>query len=143
MLRYFKYFLTIYALTALPGTLAYADSATQVAAVVNALLQKARQEFEEGNNEQAAATLERGLRVDPRNPVLWHNLAGVRLEQENWERAVSLAAKSNSLTIGTEGIDAHWLQIRNWTVIQLACSGMADKTCAQEAKRRAYVLATQ
>jgi hypothetical protein len=143
MRRRFIYLLGLCVLLGTVTSVPAADPPSQVAAVITALLQKARQEFDEGRHEQAASTLERGLRVDPRNPVLWHNLAGVRLQQESWERAASLAAKSNSLVVGAEGIDARWLQIRNWTVIQLACTGMADKNCAEEAKRRAYVLATQ
>ncbi len=45
----------------------------------------------------AAASLERALRIEPRNPVLWNRLARIRLEQGQYSRASSLAAKSNAL----------------------------------------------
>jgi len=105
-------------------------------AAVVALLNEAEAQFEAGESEQAAALLERALRINPRNPILWHNLAGVRLQQEDWERAASLAAKSNAIVV-----DDKWLRVRNWIVISLACEGMGDAKCAQEAQRRARALA--
>ena len=40
--------------------------------------------------------LERALRIEPRNPSLWHELAGVRLLEGHYEQADSLAQRSNS-----------------------------------------------
>lgn len=99
---------------------------------VASLLQEAKSHYGKGQTEQAAALLERALRIAPRNPVLWHNLAGVRLQQQNWERAISLAAKSNTLAV-----DDKWLRIRNWVVIGLACEGMQDIVCARKSHQRA------
>ena len=45
----------------------------------------------------AAASLERALRIEPRNAVLWNRLAHVRYEQKQYALASSLAAKSNTL----------------------------------------------
>lgn len=116
------------------ATLPYLKVDTSAAVI--ALLDQAKDYFSAGENEQAAATLERALRIDPRNPVIWHNLAGVRLEQEDWQRAASLAARSNTFVV-----DNKWLQVRNWVVIGLACEGMGDRQCVQEAKKMAYALA--
>jgi len=44
----------------------------------------------------AAASLERALRIEPRNPRLWNELAQVRLRQGQYAQAESLAARSNS-----------------------------------------------
>lgn len=118
------------------------DNKSQIYAAVATLLQESKKHFDEKQFEQAAAVLERALRIDPRNAVLWHNLAGVRLQQENWERALSLAARSNDMAVD-KGIDNRWLRIRNWTVIALACEGMKDVECAREARSRAHILATQ
>ncbi|AUI70214.2 tetratricopeptide repeat protein [Beggiatoa leptomitoformis] len=100
------------------------------------LLMEAKKSFEEGQSEQAAALLERALRIDPRNPILWHNLAGVRLQQEDWSRAASLAAKSNALAVENK-----LLRVRNWIVIALACEGLRDVDCTKEARNRARALA--
>ncbi|MEY3218952.1 MAG: hypothetical protein RIT27_309 [Pseudomonadota bacterium] len=111
---------------------AAADSSNAVAA----LLKESRDEFVQERYEQAAALLERALRIDPRNAILWHDLAGVRLKQDEWRKAMSLAAKSNELAI-----DNKWLRIRNWTLIALACEGLNDKNCAKDAQGRAKTLA--
>ncbi|EIJ42514.1 hypothetical protein BegalDRAFT_1635 [Beggiatoa alba B18LD] len=103
---------------------------------VSELLMEAKKSFEEGQSEQAAALLERALRIDPRNPILWHNLAGVRLQQEDWSRAASLAAKSNALAVENKA-----LRVRNWVVIALACEGLHDLDCTKEARNRARALA--
>lgn len=110
---------------------------TDSSSAVVALLKEAKTHFEAGENEQAAAILERALRIDPRNSILWHNLAGVRLQQQDWTRAASLAAKSNALAVHDK-----WLRVRNWIVIALACEGMGDTECAIEARKRAQALAT-
>lgn len=102
----------------------FAAAGDASSAAVNTLLAQAHHSYNQGQHEQAAALLERALRIDARNPILWHNLAGVRLQQQDWARALSLAAKSNSLSVGDR-----MLRIRNWVVIVLACEGMQDKTC--------------
>lgn len=116
--------------------LAPASWAADASAAVAALLMEAKNHFSQGKNEQAAALLERALRIQPGNPILWHNLAGVRLQQEEWTKSVSLAAKANSLAV-----DNRWLRIRNWTVIALACHGMGNVDCMREARSRAQALA--
>jgi tetratricopeptide (TPR) repeat protein len=106
-------------------------------AVVSLLLE-AKDFFEKKEYEQSAALLERALRISPRNAILWHNLAGVRLQQEQWSRAASLAAKSNSLAVKDT-----FLRVRNWVITALACEGLGDKNCAEESRRRARTLAAQ
>lgn len=48
--------------------------------------------------EQAAAKLERALRIEPGNARLWHELARVHLEQGNFDQAIQFAYKSNALS---------------------------------------------
>ncbi len=115
-----------------------ASGAADVSAAVSSLLQEAKNQFSQGKNEQAAALLERALRIQGDNPILWHNLAGVRLQQEEWAKAASLAAKAN--TLASHNV---WLRIRNWTVIALACDGMGDNDCMREARNRAHALNTR
>jgi len=108
-----------------------AESIPQAPAVV-ALLDSASRQEKAGRLESAAATLERALRVDPRNAVLWHRLARVRLAQRQWQAAASLAAKSNSLApAGTD------LPRRNWSLIAQAREQMGDKAGAVSARANA------
>ena len=48
---------------------------------VVALLGHAEQQANDGDLQSAAMTLERAIRIDSRNPVLWHHLASVRLAE--------------------------------------------------------------
>ncbi|MBI3775308.1 MAG: tetratricopeptide repeat protein [Gammaproteobacteria bacterium] len=78
----------------LPPT--YSDAQTTTHPAVLALLSEATRQENGGDLEVAAAKLERALRIEPRNAVLWHHLATVRLRQGQAQLAVSLAQKSNS-----------------------------------------------
>ena len=60
------------------------------------LMQSARADSAAGRLSTAAASLERALRIEPRNPRLWHELAKVRLKQGEYAQAESMAARSNS-----------------------------------------------
>jgi cytochrome c-type biogenesis protein CcmH/NrfG len=63
---------------------------------VASILQSARAEAASGRLANAAASIERALRIEPRNPRLWNELARVRLQQRDYAQAESIAARSNS-----------------------------------------------
>ncbi|OGA68383.1 MAG: hypothetical protein A3G81_22035 [Betaproteobacteria bacterium RIFCSPLOWO2_12_FULL_65_14] len=63
---------------------------------VAGLMETARADVAAGRLANAAASLERALRIEPRNPRLWNELAQVRLRQGQYAQAESLAARSNS-----------------------------------------------
>jgi len=132
-LKKYSCFSLIFCLLITPTSFA-ADSSS----AITTLLEEAKEFFEKKEYEQATALIERALRISPKNPVLWHNLAGVRLQQEQWNRAASLAAKSNSLAVKNT-----MLRVRNWVVIALACEGLGDPDCAEESRKRARILAAK
>ncbi len=66
---------------------------------VLALMDETDYRLGEGAAEAAASSVERALRLEPKNPWLWHRLAVLRLQQGHWRQAVALAEKSNSLSI--------------------------------------------
>lgn len=74
----------------------YNDAQTTTHPAVLALLSEATAQESSGDLEVAAAKLERALRIEPRNAVLWHHLAVIRLRQGQTQLAMSLAQKSNS-----------------------------------------------
>jgi len=82
---------------------------------VAGLMQSARNDAAAGRLVQAAASLERALRIEPRNPRLWHELARVRLRQGDGAQAANLAARSNSFA----GSDAQ-LRAANQGIIEQA-----------------------
>lgn len=103
---------------------------------VVALLDTAERQANSGDLEAAAASLERAIRIDPRNPVLWYHLATVRLSQGDSQAAEQLAAKSNSLASGNTT-----QQARNWQLIARARRAQRDEAGAAAAEQRARELA--
>jgi tetratricopeptide (TPR) repeat protein len=69
-------------------------------AAVVALIDAAAAQASSGDVDQAAATLERALRIEPSNATLWHRLAVLRMQQGRYEQAMELAMRSNSLARG-------------------------------------------
>ncbi len=84
-----------------------------------------------GQYPQAALAIEQALRIEPRNPWLWHELAKVRSQQQRYHQAVQLAAKSNALSR-----DAR-LQAANWLLISAAYKRVGNHAKARMAKERA------
>jgi predicted negative regulator of RcsB-dependent stress response len=99
---------------------------------VMALLNQSKHQTAAGRMDEASANLERALRIEPRNPVLWHELARVRLEQGQYRQAENMAAKSNMLA-GTK----RYLQAKNWRIIGEARSRRGDPQGAREAFEKA------
>ena len=102
---------------------------------VLALLSKARQSAIEGQLPRSEAFLERALRIEPRNPVLWHYMAKLRLNQGRLKQAAGLAAKSNSLDRNDK-----ILQADNWRIIAHARHQQGDVEGAQRAQARVDAL---
>jgi predicted Zn-dependent protease len=99
------------------------------------LLETADQRARAGNLDSAAAVLERALRLEPQNPLLWHRLAILRLRQGQYAQAASLAAKSNALAGSNRQ-----LQASNWDTIAQAKDKLGDAEAAQAARARARAL---
>lgn len=106
---------------------------------VVALLEVARAQAAAGDGEGAAASLERALRIEPKNPWLWHRLGVLRLQQGRPEEAVELAKKSNALAAGNL-----YLMAGNWELIAQARQALGDAAgaaMARETARRYRALA--
>ncbi len=102
---------------------------------VIALLGLAQRDSAAGKPETAGASLERALRIEPRNPWLWHELAQLRLTQGQYAQAITLAQKSSSFA----GSERH-LQALNWRLIGNARVAQGDSAGAEQAFQRASEL---
>ncbi len=78
----------------------------QPARAVRALLERARRQQEAGDLTGAANTLERAVRIEPANALIWNRLAHVRLQQGRYSQAAGLAAKSKALAVGDAALRA-------------------------------------
>jgi tetratricopeptide (TPR) repeat protein len=104
-------------------------------AAVLALVDQARAEAADHRLQSAIGTLERALRIEPRNPVLWQELARQHLAQGDYDQAESLAARSNSWAGSNRPLRA-----ANWHLIRDARLARGDAAGAQLAEDRAREL---
>jgi tetratricopeptide (TPR) repeat protein len=102
---------------------------------VGELLQTARRQREEGNLPEAVATVERALRIEPRNARLWNQLAHLRMDQQKPQLAAELAAKSNILAVADPE-----LKKDNWLLIGQARRATGDMEGARTAERKARMV---
>jgi len=97
-------------------------------AAIASLMDGARSDVAAGRLANAAASLERALRIEPRNPRLWQELARVRLMQGEYAQAESVAARSNSWAGGDNRLRAE-----NWRLIAQAREARGDAAGARAA----------
>jgi len=105
---------------------------------VIALLDRAGLDNKAGKRETAGASLERALRIEPRNPWLWLELAQVRLAQGEYAQAITLAHKSNSFA----GRQPRLLS-ESWQLIGQARVAQGDTAGAEQAFKLAADFAQQ
>ncbi|MGL1930883.1 MAG: hypothetical protein OCC45_03860 [Desulfotalea sp.] len=73
---------------------------------------KAAEQSRQQNYDLAASIIERGLRVAPKDAILWSQLAEVKLRQQQYQQARSLATKSNSLARANSAV----IKKNNWII---------------------------
>jgi Tfp pilus assembly protein PilF len=88
-----------------------------------ALIETASRQYENGQLDQAAATLERALHIQPNNPATLHYLGVLRLQQGQYQQAETLAARSN-MRVGNNV----QLRNRNFQLIQAAQRAQSSGT---------------
>lgn len=99
--------------------------------VAQALLVTADEQNRAGNADGAANSLERALRIEPRNALLWSRLADVRFSQGDFQQAIQLAAKSNTLVR-----DDLRLRRQNWYLMANAYESLGDSASAQKYRNK-------
>jgi predicted Zn-dependent protease len=110
----------------------YPHSADKISnPAVLSLLAQARDQRASGNAEQAAAALERAVRIEPRNYFVWSQLAQVHLDQGAFDQAETVAQRSNSLARGNP-----YVEVDNWKTIAAARGHRGDNAGAAEAQAR-------
>lgn len=101
------------------------------AAPVISLVKAARASLRAGRTDQAGASLERALRIEPRNPWVWQGLSALHIVTQQAEQAESEAKKSMSL-----GKRNPYLDVENWRLIAEARKLRGDKAGAEQALRK-------
>jgi Tfp pilus assembly protein PilF len=103
-----------------------------------ALITQAHTQANGGNYALAAATIERALRIEPDNPLLWIELGQVRMGEGNAAQADGLGRKALALATGDPQAQAS-----AWRLIAEALRVRGRNQEAAEADRRAGALAAR
>lgn len=96
---------------------------------VMSLIKQARADAINGDIDKAMLRLERAVRIEPANATVWHYMAKLYLQQDNFKQASGYASKSNSLAK-----DNAPLILDNWRVISHAKYRMGDLAGAKKAQ---------
>jgi Flp pilus assembly protein TadD len=104
---------------------------------VVALLDRVDSATATGNSAQAAAELERALRISPRDGELWLRLAWVRMQQKQWHQAEGVALKCISLPES----DA-FTKKSAWSLVGSAREARGDSAGAAAARLRATAISS-
>lgn len=99
---------------------------------VELLIERADRQLQAKEFSGAVSSLERALRIEPRNAQLWHQLAEVRVAQQQLSKAAELAAKSNRYAAGDRV-----LKYGNWKIIARAKRAEGNKAAAKFAEKKA------
>jgi tetratricopeptide (TPR) repeat protein len=113
-------------------------SFVQKSRATESLIQKADRYSQEKRYPQAAALLERALRIRSRDAEIWHKLANVRYQQGHYVQAESMAKKSLSLAHGSRQ-----MKMQNWELIVRIRQKQGDATGVVSALKRLDALRNQ
>jgi Tfp pilus assembly protein PilF len=108
-----------------------------LSAATKSLVTQAQAQLAAGNDAQAASTLERALRIEPNNPLLWIEMAKLRQEEGNAAQAENLAKKALSMATGDSRAQAS-----AWRVMADAYRARGRNPEARDADARADALST-
>jgi len=101
----------------------------------NALVQQAHTQAHTGAFVPAANTLERALRIEPENPLLWIELGQIRLSENNPAQANSMGHKALALATGDPQAQAS-----AWRLVAESLRALNRNDEAAEADKKANAL---
>jgi len=104
----------------------------------SALVTQAKTQASGGEYAAAGATLERALRIEPDNPLLWVELGRVQMGEGNASQADSMGRKALALALGDPSAQAS-----AWRLIADSLHARGRTADALEAEQRAASLAPQ
>lgn len=119
---------------AAPAEIPYTPPARQfhLGTAASALITQAHRQTAGGDFVQAAATLERALRIEPDNPLVWIELGRVRLAENNGLQADAMGRKALALATGDPAAQA-----ASWRLIADSLRLRGRNADAAEADRHA------
>jgi hypothetical protein len=101
-------------------------------AASRALVSQAQTQVTSKNYTVAAASIERALRIEPDNPLLWIELGKVRQAEGNYSQAENMGRKAASMAV-----NAPRTQAAAWTLIAESLRARGKNSQAREAELKA------
>jgi tetratricopeptide (TPR) repeat protein len=101
-------------------------------AASRALVGQAQTQMASKNYTVAAASIERALRIEPDNALLWIELGKVRQAEGNYSQAENMGRKAASMAV-----NAPRTQAAAWTLIAESLRARGKNTEAREAETKA------
>jgi tetratricopeptide (TPR) repeat protein len=101
-------------------------------AASRALVSQAQTQMATRNYPVAASSIERALRIEPDNPLLWIELGKVRLAEGNYVQAENMGRKAVAMAV-----NAPRAQSNAWRLIADSYRGRGKNIEAQQAESRA------
>ncbi|MDD5410461.1 MAG: tetratricopeptide repeat protein [Methylobacter sp.] len=108
------------------------ESRTSLSPAVGALVSSANQNTKAGDLDSAAVSIERAIRIEPRNADLFYKLAVLRIQQSKPRLAEDLAKKSALLASNN-----NVLKKQSWLLIAYAREMQRDSAGAKAARAKA------
>ena len=103
-----------------------------LSAASRALVNQAQIQLQSKNYPVAASSIERALRIEPDNPLLWIELGKVRQAEGNYVQAENMGRKAASMSVNAPKANSS-----AWTLIAESLRARGKNTEAQEALLRA------
>jgi tetratricopeptide (TPR) repeat protein len=122
--------------TPLPKERPKAPAAT-LSPASKALVAQAQAQRKKGDLPGATVTLERALRIEPNNPLLWIEMSRLRMDQRNYAQAEAMGRKALSMSVGDDRT-----QSQAWQLIADSLKARGKNPQAQEAAEKARALST-
>jgi len=96
---------------------------------------QAQAQRRKGDLPGATVSLERALRIEPKNPLLWLEMGRLRMDQRNYPQAENMARKALSMSVGDDST-----QSAAWRLIADSLRARDRNPEAEEALERARTL---
>jgi hypothetical protein len=103
-----------------------------------ALVAQAETQRRKGDLPGATVTLERALRIEPNNALLWIEMGRLRMDQRNYPQAEGMGRKALALSVGDDRT-----QSQAWQLIADSLRARGKNAEAQEAMEKTKMLSPE
>jgi tetratricopeptide (TPR) repeat protein len=93
-----------------------------------ALVTQAEAQRKKGDLPGASVTLDRAMRIEPNNPLLWIEMGRLRMDQRNYPQAESMGRKALAMSVGDDAT-----QSAAWELIAQSLRARGRNAEAEEA----------